>query len=232
MFQTGYLTINNSYETVDGKFFSLKLPNTEVKNSTIRFLMPFAKIKTPKRVNLFCREQAKALVASLSNLDPRVFEAAFGSFLACLPYQIHVAHEAYYHTVLVLALVLADQPYYAEPSTGDGRADLSLRTAAGNVHVVEIKHREAPKTPKGEKPPTAEMIDEALQTMCNEAMTQIDGKRYVWPHLGGGDSVYKTALAVYGRTWVKIELRQADNWTLEETPQGRLVVMRPGGRRP
>ena len=68
--------------------------------------------------------------------------------------------------------------------------------------------------------------------MIDEAMTRIDDRRYVWPRLGGGDSVYKTAVAVYGRTGVKVEFRGADNWTLEETPQGRRVIMRPGGRRP
>ena len=232
MFQTGYLTVLDRKKTTKGKLFNLKIPNEEVVNSIIYFLMPFVKKETAETINKLTLRHAQAMVASLSNLDPRAFEAAFGAFLAEFPYQIHLAHESYYHMMLIFALILAGQPYYAEPSTGDGRADLSLRTPAGNVHVVEIKHRKAPKTKKGEKPPTAEMIDEALQAMIDEAMTQIDDKRYVWPHLGGGDSVYKTALAVYGRTGVRVELREADNWTLEETPQGRLVVMRPGGLRP
>jgi hypothetical protein len=175
----------------------------------------------------------QALVASLSNLDPRGFEAAFASLLAIIPYQIHLPHEAYYHTALLFALLLADQLYFSEPKAGEGRADVSLRTAAGNVHVIEIKHRQEhrqePKTKKGVKPPTADVIDQALRAMLDEAMAQIDGKRYVWPHLGGGDPVYKTALAVYGRTGVKVEFRKADDWALEETPQGPRVVTRAGG---
>ena len=232
MFQTGYLTVVDRIKTVKGKYFSLKIPNTEVKNSIIHFLMPFVEIDIAEEINTRCLNQAKTLVASLSNLDPRGFEAAFGSLLANIPYQIHLPYEAYYHTALVFAFILADQPYFAETSTGDGRADLSLRTAAGNVHVVEIKYQEAPKTLKGEKPPTADMIDKALKAMLDEAMAQIDDKRYVWPHQGGGDAIYKTALAVYGRTGVKVEFREADNWTLEETVYGPRVVSRVGDRRP
>ena len=211
MFQTGYLTISNSTNTIYGQFYDLKIPNAEVKNSIIQFLIPFDEIENAKAVNRLCLQQAKALVDSLSNLDPRGFEAAFGSFLAQIPYQIHLPYEAFYHMALIYAFILANQPYYAEPSTGDGRADVSLRTAAGRVHVVEIKHCEAPKTSKEEKPTTAKMIDEALQAMCDEAMAQIDGRRYVLPHQGGGAPVYKTALAVYGRTAVKIEFREAEN---------------------
>ena len=231
MFQTGYLTIHSSIKTDQGQSFNLKIPNVEVKNSVIKFLMPFVETTIASNVNTLCLKHAKALVASLSNLDSRGFEAAFGSFLAQIPYQMHLAYEAYYHTVLSFALILADQSYCAEPSTGDGRADVSLRTAAGNVHVIEIKHRKESKTENGDEPPAAEMIDQALQAMCDEAMAQIDGKRYVLPHQGGGYPVYKTALAVYGRTRVKVEFREADNWTLEETGQGQLVVMRAGGQR-
>ena len=161
------------------------------------------------------------MVDSLSNRDPMGFEDAFGSLLADIPYQIHLPYEAYYHTALIFALILADQPYYAEPSTGEGRVDVSLRTAAGDVHLIEIKHRKEPKTKKGDKPPTAEMVDQALQAMLDEAMAQIDGRRYALPHQGGGCPVYKTALAVYGRTRVKVEFREAANWTLEKTPHGQ-----------
>ena len=228
MFQTGYLTIKNSIDTTQESTFSLKIPNTEVKNSIIRFLIPSIGTAAAKRINTLCLIQAKTLVDSLSKLDPKGFEKAFGSLLASIPYQIHLPYEAYYHTALIFALILADQPYYAEPSTGDGRVDISLRTAAGNVHVIEIKHQKETKTKKGDKPPTAEMIDQALRAMLDEAMAQIDDRRYVLPHQGGGYPVYKTALAVYGRTRVKVEFREADNLALETMDHGQFVVMRTG----
>jgi hypothetical protein len=226
MFQTGYLTISNSIDTIQGNTVSLTIPNTEVKNSIIYFLMPFIGTEDAKSINALCLERAKTLVDSLSNCDPKGFEDAFGSLLADIPYQIHLPYEAYYHTALIFALILADQPYYAEPSTGEGRVDVSLRTAAGSVHVIEIKHRKESKTKN--KPPTAEMIDQALRAMLDEAMAQIDDRRYVLPHQGGSYPVYKTAVAVYGRTRVKVEFREAANWTWEKTPHGPRVVMRAG----
>jgi hypothetical protein len=65
--------------------------------------------------------------------------------------------------------------------------------------------------------------------MIDEAMDQIDKKKYVLPHQGSGAPVYKTALAVCGRTYVRVEFVKADNWTLKETDEGPRVVTRPGG---
>jgi hypothetical protein len=170
------------------------------------------------------------MAASLSNLDPRGFKAAFSSLLASIPHQIHLPCEAFHHTALVFALLLAGQPYYAEESTGDGRADVSLMTAAGNVHVVEIKCRERPNPENGDKPPAEDMVGKALQAMIDEAMDQIDKKKYVLPHQGSGAPVYKTALAACGRTYVRVEFVKADNWTMDKnTLQGPRVEMRPGG---
>jgi hypothetical protein len=56
--------------------------------------MPFIEIDIAEEINTRCLNQAKALVVSLSNLDPRGFEAAFGSLLANFPYQIHLPYVA------------------------------------------------------------------------------------------------------------------------------------------
>ena len=190
----------------------------------INFLLPFSETHIDTTIDSLSLNQAKALAASLSNRDSKGFEAAFGSLLASIPYQIHVPYEAYYQTVLIFALLWADQPYYAEQPTGEGRVDVSLRAADGSVHVIEIKHKKEPEAKYGGNPPAKDQIDKELRGLVDKAMAQIDFRKYAWPHQGGGAPVYKTALAVYGRTAVKIEFREAENWRLVETPWGSRVV--------
>ena len=238
MFQTGYLTVRNVIDTIHGTYFILKIPNTEVKNSVIQFLFPFIPREEVQNVNASCLERAKTLVDSLSKRDPKGFEDAFGSLLSGIPCPVNMPYESYCRAALIFALILADQPYYAAPyyadpyydetSIGEGQAAISLRTAAGSVHVVEIKHLIEAKAKIGDKPPAAETIDQALQATLGEAMAQFDGRRYVLPDQGEGCPVYKTALAVYGRARVRAEFRQADNWTLKETIYGQCVVMPAG----
>lgn len=124
-YQTGYLTIDR----YDPEFRSYKLgfPNFEVQQSfNAAVLSHWAEVNDSFQDNMIM-----LLVRAVQANDMERFFNALKSFLASIPYELHQATEAYYHTIFYLIFHLFGYRIGAEVHTNIGRIDA----------VIELKDR-------------------------------------------------------------------------------------------
>ena len=70
--------------------------------------------------------------------DLSSFMTLFQSFLACIPYDIHLPNEKYYQTIFYVVFKLLGSRVEAESRTNEGRIDAYVRTAK-TVFIFEFK---------------------------------------------------------------------------------------------
>jgi hypothetical protein len=207
MFQAGYLTV----KSLSGDdLLDLDYPNLEVLAAFLPLLMSMDQRLLEKPIELAI--QAEAMLAALRTHDAEGLAEAFGSFLANIPFGLHISEEAFYHTLFFMAMALADRKVDMETTSGDGRPDAIVAFEdSSEVFVVELKYR---KTKEG------------LGGAVAEAMTQIEETRYDKKFRGVYKTVYKTALAVGKRVDVMAAIEVAPNWRLVENEEGQFFVER------
>jgi hypothetical protein len=215
MFQTGYLTVDKVEYESSNKIFHLRFPNLEVKAALAPLLLS---IKEPFKSPLDVQKQATSMLDYLVNRDAKGFESAFGSFLANIPYSMHLQYDAYYQTVLVLGLVMAGQGFEADGQVGDGRFDIHFRAATGDDYIIELKHD--PFVTANQKSMTEERINKRLDKLAKQAMTQIEKKKYTKKFQGLNNKIFKTALVIDGYTNVKVVFEEAANWVMGKSKDG------------
>jgi hypothetical protein len=200
MFQAGYLTVKK----VENLQYYLKFPNLEVKASLIPLLLYFDK---PLNQSLLISRQAKDMLNFFFKRDTHGFTKFFRSLLNQIPHNNHLPYEAYYQTVFILALALADQPFEVEGKTGEGQFDIYLKSPEGDDYIVEIKYVKFGKVEKTNLT--------KLKKATQEALDQIEKTKYSLKFQGAGNKIYKTGMAIGGRSEVLIVFEEADNWFLE-----------------
>nr|MBA3603867.1 ATP-binding protein [Parachlamydiaceae bacterium] len=122
LFQTGYLTIDNYDE--NAWTYRLKFPNEEVRRSFLeQLLLEFAEIRPSEMHTILFK-----LLNHLKNKNLTSFFETFNTFFASIPHQIHLKHEAYYHSLIYLVLKVLGFSVQSEVSTNTGRVDMVLRT--------------------------------------------------------------------------------------------------------
>ncbi len=135
LWQTGYLTIKETREDEDGMEYRLGFPDREVQSTFSRRLIEAfaADEKGDAAWNL-----ARRLRTAIRNDELEQFLALFQSFLACIPYGIHLPYEKYYQTVFFSVFKLIGASIDAESCTNEGRIDAYIRTAK-TVYIFEFK---------------------------------------------------------------------------------------------
>ena len=163
LWQTGYLTIRETREDEDGMEYRLGFPDYEVQTTFCRRLVEaFAgEEKGEAAWNLVRR-----LRTAIRNDDLEGFLALFQSFLACIPYGIHLPYEKYYQTVFFSVFKLIGASIEAESCTNEGRIDAYIRTAK-SVYIFEFK----------------------LDKTAGKAVGQIIDRRYYEKFRGSGQPV-------------------------------------------
>jgi hypothetical protein len=231
LFQAGYLTVKKINKKVEPKEFYLGYPNLEVETAVAKI---FFNLDKPFEETLLKRSQAKAALNFLLQGDASKFQTAFESILEDINYHLHLPYEAFYQTVFQLVLDLAGQIYDSEGSVSDGRYDLHFRAPAGDDYVIELKHVPAPEDdaaenkdieqtdkpkvkPKSKNPQLAfKRLQARMNAAAQKAMGQIDFGKYVKKFQDGGNTIYKAALVIGGRSNVLIVLEEAKNWQAEK----------------
>ncbi|MDR2140635.1 MAG: ATP-binding protein [Deltaproteobacteria bacterium] len=209
MFQAGYLTIRTDIPP-KGSSFSLVFPNLEVKEALINLWQPIEKKALCDPILM--RRQGIATRDYLFQKDALGFQKAFQSFLSNFTYRQHIAREAYYHTLFIVALAMADQGCEVEGLVGDGQFDLQVKAPSGEDFIIEIKYINDPKKKS-----------EALRA----AIKQIEDKNYIFKFQGENKRIWKTALVINRRTEVYIIFEEAENWGLEYNQEGYYSVPQP-----
>ncbi|MDR0547923.1 MAG: ATP-binding protein [Deltaproteobacteria bacterium] len=221
-FQAGYLTIQTDSAPVAGKFY-LQFPNLDVKASLIPLLL-FHKDNLIDKKLIF--DQAKAILASIIAKDAPGLEMAFGSFLANIPYSLHLNYEAYYHTIFIFAMALAGQEVDIQGEVGEGKFDAHLKAKNGDVFVIELKYARVDEMGKPPNDPAKEAawLRRKLRGLTTKALAQIEEKKYDLKFKGSGNRIFKTAIVFSERTDVMAAFKEAKNWVLVKEPGGVFKV--------
>ena len=138
LFQTGYLTIQETERLGDETLYRLGYPNLEVRRSLnrslLRRLAPDATRQTANRARLYRLLEAD---------DFAGMEALFRAFFAGIPYEWHTTNdiarfEGYYASVFYSYFAASGLNVTVEDSTSHGRADMAVRFG-GAVYLFEFK---------------------------------------------------------------------------------------------
>jgi hypothetical protein len=177
LFQSGYLTVKQiEYgEIGEPPVFTLGIPNNEVKNSLMEYLVS-AYTEYPVETTFNIREQMRAAMLASNAAD---FEMSARELFARIPYQLHIPAEAYYHSLILLWLTMLGFDVQGEVSTNNGRID-AVWLYKEQAVIAEVKFAR-----EGD---AAALLDDAFK--------QIYEKKYYERYMGA----YKVSLMAIGFT--------------------------------
>lgn len=132
LYQTGYLTIADYSET--SQIYVLHFPNEEVRHSFFTHLLHLFLAIEPAQA----RPYLERIRQALNEANFAFFVEVCNSLLARIPYPIHIAKEAYYHSLLYVMLYSIGFEVEAEVMTNRGRLDLKL-ILGNKLYILEFK---------------------------------------------------------------------------------------------
>lgn len=179
LLQAGYLTINKTEkDKLSGiTVYTLKYPNFEVHQALLRYAMT---AYIDNETALIQPIHIK-LIQALIKKDMDHFMTILTSIFAGIPYNLHVKHESYYHSLFYMVLALMGVKIDLEALNDKGRVD-GILTLDEQIYIIEFKMG------------TAE-----------EAMAQIKERKYYEPYLNTDKEVL--LLGVGGFADKKLEYR-------------------------
>ena len=188
LFQTGYLTVREVEDAKIPPAYVLDIPNQEVRDAfNLQVVSAFTEsgeIRTG---------QAKMEInEALESGDLRKMLDILRGLFASIPYELHVEKEAYYHSVFYAIMTLLGFDMEVEVSVSRGRVDAVLELE-DKVYVMEFKYEKCPRDAN------EEMKRKLFNAALNNAMIQINNKRYGDRYIGSGKKLYKAAFAFLGR---------------------------------
>ena len=180
IYQSGYLTIKG-YDERFG-IYRLGFPNREVEEGFIRFLLPFY-ANVNKVESLF---EVQKFVREVETGDYDSFFHRLQSFFADTTYEVIREQELHYENVLFIVFKLVGFYTKVEYHTNDGRIDLVLQTEKF-IYIMEFK----------------------LSGTAEEALQQINDKRYALPFEADGRKLFKIGINFSEKT------RNIEKWVVE-----------------
>ncbi|MCS6833245.1 MAG: ATP-binding protein [Flammeovirgaceae bacterium] len=179
LFQTGYLTIVRKDE-IGG--FVLGYPNKEVEQSMLQYLI------TAFSDNSLSSRIAEDIALSVRQGDMGLFVETLNRLFSGIAGEIFLSKkEAYYHSVVYLALKLSGYHVGCEVRTSRGRID-AVMWYGGCCYVFEFK------------------LDDSVEN----AIKQIREKRYYEPFVGRGHRIFLVGINFSS------ERKEVDGWLMEE----------------
>ena len=145
-FQTGYLTIKEVQEKLNGSLeFKLGFPNLEVQLSLSEL---FLLKGSPTRFHHHLQQQ---IVKGILDGKPEMFEAPIKQFFSSIPHQWYLKnemgkYEGYWSSLIYSMLAMTGATLQAEDTTNIGRVDLSL-SYKQHSFVIEFKMTSNPDDP-------------------------------------------------------------------------------------
>lgn len=172
LFQTGYLTIKD-YDR-ETQLFTLGVPNKEVTESLFKELLPYyVKVRRGGDSETVVRN----IVNSILLGQPEKLVRNIDIFLAGIPYEMKMDNENKLHNAFYILLTLIGAKAETEVHTSDGRIDLLLKTPRF-IYIIELK----------------------FDHSSDEAMEQIEEKKYFLPYSNDSRRLFKIGLNFYSKT--------------------------------
>jgi len=137
MWQTGYLTIYEHYETLKGMRYRLTIPNQEVSVSIMSSFANFlSKINNSEL-------QQEGIYEALLASDFKKFEITFKSLFGSIPYNLFTKnkiyeYEGYYVSLFYAYLKALGVNLIGEDVTNKGRIDLTIKLD-NIIYILEFK---------------------------------------------------------------------------------------------
>ncbi|MDR2169908.1 MAG: PD-(D/E)XK nuclease domain-containing protein, partial [Planctomycetaceae bacterium] len=186
LFQTGYLTIKEVDSSLRPQY-TLGIPNLEVKEAFLEYLLN-AYINYPV-------EQIQPLVYDMQDQiyagDTSGLEQNLRILLANIPNTLHIAKDAYYHSMFLLLMKVFGFDIKGEIQTNIGRID-AVWSQADLVVIAEIKYDSK----------------KSITSLLNSAMKQINDRKYYEAYLD--KKVILMAVAFTGKE-IKCELKKLES---------------------
>ena len=140
LYQSGYLTIREKKQVEDAVFYSLKIPNFEVKSSLNKAVVSML---TDSESSLISSTLYRNMLMALYNADKDGVKDALYTLFASLPYQNYVnnnigMYEGFYASVVYAFLASLGAPLIGEDTTNRGRIDLTLNMEH-KIYLIEFK---------------------------------------------------------------------------------------------
>jgi hypothetical protein len=180
LFQTGFLTVRAKDRAQIPPEYNLSFPNAEVSQAFAEMFINSFPTELDPYSNSFIKKVREALDTGM----PEAVAEPLAGLYASIPYQLHMASEAYYHTMFLVAMQFLGFRVIGELSCANGRADGVLDRPNGKSYVIEFKY----------------VDDETgLQTALDAALVQIEKKGYAERYRGSSREVFRLAIAVAGR---------------------------------
>jgi hypothetical protein len=165
LFQTGYMTVRQKKLTPEGcAEYTLGIPNMEVSKSLLTHLLKaYGKYLDERYID----ELRRTMQQQITACDESGFARSLETMVATVPYELHIACESYYHSLMLIWMRLLGFKIRAEELNNLGRSD-AVWEQPGLTVVAEIKYHAETK----------------IDTLLDEAMKQIHDRRYYNKYLG------------------------------------------------
>jgi hypothetical protein len=178
LFQTGYLTIKGTTVNDNRLIYTLAAPNMEVRNAfTDHLFKSYTRLSIGEMASL-----QENMVRQIKTCDSAGLEQSLRAMVAHVPYQLHIAEEKYYHSLLLVWLYFLGFKAQGELPTSVGRIDAVWELPDTTV-ITEIKYD---KTVPADK-------------LIDAAMSQIHNRKYYERYLAGGKKIILMAIAFSGK---------------------------------
>ena len=197
LFQTGYLTVYETQQTLDDIIYYLGIPNNEVRRAfNLHILAALAESD-----NVRTGQMRLSIDTALRSGDLQKMLDIMRGFFASIPYNLHVDLEAYYHSLFYTFMSVLGFDMAVEVSVSKGRVDAVLELD-DKVYVIELKYEKCP--PEASMDTKRKLFEKTL----NEAMEQINSKGYGAKYQGSGKAVYQAAFAFLGRGDIEMRVER------------------------
>jgi hypothetical protein len=144
--------------------YTLGVPNMEVNKSLLTHLLKaFGKYPDDRYID----ELRRMMQQHISNCDEAGFARSLEMMIATLPSELHIGHEHYYHSLMLIWMRLLGFRVRAEESNNLGRSD-AVWEQPGLTVVAEVKYH----------------AEKKIDTLLDEALKQIHDRRYYNKYTG------------------------------------------------
>jgi hypothetical protein len=237
LMQAGYLTVGSTTKIGTDKYYNLKVPNNEIKDSIrLELLADFFVPANTGPAKSYLNQKYLQFLKAFSSRNEEDCEFFLSSILAGIIQRgpgspknkedqaranekLHqaTATEFLFRSLLQLLIEFGNKSVMPESSSDIGRSDLAVQSSNGWV-AIEIKH-EKENAAHGQTDVSlnkgdivyggrSEYVNGRLEKMINQAFIQIIQKNYAKKYLADGFDVYAAAVAAYGTSDVMVRFRK------------------------